>query len=91
VVYGDQALFVRRTLFERLGGFPDLPFLEDVAFGDLLLRHTRPVLLEECVVTDSRKFEQHGVWRSLLRVLLIVGCYQLRLPIPGRGFFADVR
>ena len=33
IIYGDQALFVRRTLFERLGGFPNRPILEDVAFA----------------------------------------------------------
>ena len=38
IIYGDQALFVRKSLFERLGGFPDQPILEDVTFGEKLLR-----------------------------------------------------
>jgi len=91
VFYGDQALFVRRRLFVELGGFPDVPILEDVMFGERLRQVTRPTMLGSCVVTDSRKFEQHGIWTSLLRVLLILASYELRLPIPARKFFANVR
>ncbi len=91
VFYGDQAMFVRRTLFNRLGGFPPDVILEDVIFSERLLKHTQPQLLEEYVVTDSRKFEQMGPWRSLARCILIILCYELRLPILGRAFFAPVR
>ena len=88
--YGDQALFVRRALFERLGGFPEQALMEDVAFGENSCA-TRPRLLQTCVVTDARKFMQMGVWKSLGRVALILTCHELRLPIPARGFFRDVR
>lgn len=92
IIYGDQAMFVRRALFERLGGFPeDRPFLEDIHFCERLKRVTRPVLLDACVITDSRKFEKMGIWRSTARCALILACHILRLPIAGRAFFADVR
>lgn len=91
IVYGDQALFVRRALFERLGGFPDQPILEDVAFCDRLVAVTRPVLLEPPVLTDARKFVQMGIWRSLARVLLIILHVQFRLPVLPRAFFQDIR
>lgn len=91
IVYGDQTLFVRRSLFERLGGFPDQPILEDVGFCEKLLRVTTPVLLAPPVLTDSRKFVRMGVWRSLARVLLIILCVELRLPVLPRAFFRDVR
>lgn len=91
IIYGDQALFVRRGLFERLGGFPEQPVLEDVAFCERLVRQTTPVLLSPPVLTDSRKFVKTGVWLSLVRVLLIILHVQFRLrPFP-RGFFDDVR
>ena len=45
VIYGDQAMFIRRALFERLGGFPDRPFLEDVLFSRKLVRVVTPLLL----------------------------------------------
>ncbi len=91
IIYGDQALFVRRSLFEQLGGFPEQPILEDVAFGEKLVRVTAPVLLAAEVVTDSRKFVKMGIWRSLARVLLIILCVEFRLPIVPRAFFQDIR
>ncbi len=91
IIYGDQALFVRRSLFGRLGGFPDRPILEDVAFCERLLAYTRPILLSPPVVTDSRKFVKMGVWRSFARVLLIILHAQFRLPTLPRAFFQDIR
>ena len=92
IIYGDQAMFVRRALFHQLGGFPDQPILEDVAFCEKLLRVTQPVLLDEYVVTDARKFVQMGIWRSFARVLGIVVRLELGLPIAAKHpFFRDVR
>jgi rSAM/selenodomain-associated transferase 2 len=91
VIYGDQAMFVRRNLFLRLGGFPETRFLEDVMFSEKLVQATRPVLLEERVVTDARKFIKMGVARSFARVFVIMLCYELGLPIVARAFFSDVR
>ena len=93
IVFGDQAMFVRRATFARLGGFPDVERLEDVHFCRTLVRHTKPVLLDEAVVTDARKFIRHGVWRSLARVAIILACVSLGLRLPGDSlrFFEDVR
>ena len=91
IIYGDQALFVRQGLFQRLGGFPDQPVLEDVAFCEKLLRHTTPNILSPPVITDSRKFVQMGIWRSLARVFLIILSVEFRLPILTPAFFKDIR
>lgn len=92
VIYGDQAIFVRRTLFQEIGGFPRQPVLEDVALCEKLVRNTRPLILKETVTTDARKFVQEGVWLSLLRVVVIVIRCELGLPVPsGYAFFKDVR
>lgn len=91
IIYGDQALFVRRALFEQLGGFPSQRILEDVAFCEKLIKVTKPLLLSPSVVTDARKFLKMGVWRSFLRVLLIILHVEFRLPILPRAFFQDVR
>ena len=91
IIYGDQALFVRRALFEQLGGFPNQPILEDVAFCEHLIRVTTPLLLSPPVITDARKFLKMGVWRSFLRVLLIILHVEFRLPVLPRTFFQDVR
>ncbi len=91
IIYGDQALFVRRTLFEQLGGFPNQPILEDVAFCERIIQLTNPLLLSPPVVTDARKFLQMGIWRSFIRVLLIILHVEFRLPVLPRTFFQDVR
>ena len=91
IIYGDQALFVRRTLFEQLGGFPNQPILEDVAFCERLIKVTNPLILFPPVVTDARKFVKMGIWRSFVRVLLIILHVEYRLPVLPRVFFQDVR
>ncbi|NJN69886.1 MAG: glycosyltransferase family 2 protein [Nitrospira sp.] len=91
IIYGDQALFARRSLFEELGGFPDQPILEDVAFCERLIKKTSPLILSPPVVTDARKFLKMGVFRSFLRVLLIILHVEYRLPVLPRAFFQDVR
>jgi rSAM/selenodomain-associated transferase 2 len=91
IFYGDQGMFVRSRLFNKVGGFPSELVMEDVIFSETLLQRAKPVFLPARVVTDSRKFEQMGPLRSFSRCLLILVCYQLRLPIRGRGFFAAIR
>jgi len=91
IIYGDQALFVRQGLFEHLGGFPPQRILEDVAFCEKLLTHTTLTLLPSTVVTDSRKFVQMGIWRSLARVVLIILHVQYGLPTLTPAFFQDIR
>jgi rSAM/selenodomain-associated transferase 2 len=91
IIYGDQAMFVRRDLFRRLGGFPDVPILEDVGFCEKLIRVATPVLLQPPVLTDSRKFLKMGIWTACARAFLILLSVQLRLPIRPRDFFEEVR
>ncbi len=91
IIYGDQALFVRRTLFEQLGGFPNQPFLEDVAFCERLITVTTPLLLSPPVITDARKFVKMGVWTSFLRVLAIILHVEWGIPVLPRAFFQDIR
>lgn len=91
IAFGDQAMFVRRELFERLGGFPPCEVMEDVAFGERLRHATAPILLADEAITDSRKFEQMGIWSSLARVAVLLVCHRLRLPLVGRRFFSEVR
>ncbi len=90
IFYGDQAMFVRRDLFRELGGFP-VGDLEDIALSERILDHCEPRFLDAAVVTDSRKFEQMGPLRSLMRCVIILVCYELRLPLAGRAFFSPIR
>lgn len=89
VFYGDQCLFVRRALFERVHGYP-VERMEDVALSQQLLCIAPPARLDTAVVTDSRKFERMGIWTSLSRVLTIRACAQLGWRYPT-AFFSDIR
>ena len=56
----------RRELFDRVGGFPDLPLMEDIRLSALLKRQAPPACLAETVATSARRWEQNGVLRTIL-------------------------
>jgi len=66
MVTGDQAMFVRADLFADVGGFPELPLMEDLAISKRLKRVSRPLCLRGPVTTSSRRWEQHGIARTVL-------------------------
>jgi rSAM/selenodomain-associated transferase 2 len=66
IATGDQAIFVRRGVFETLGGFPDQPLMEDIELSRRLGRIGRPACLRERVTTSGRRWETRGVWRTIL-------------------------
>ena len=66
IATGDQAMFVHHALFQQVGGFPDLPLMEDIALSRLLKRGARPVCLRQRVRTSARRWERQGVWRTVL-------------------------
>lgn len=65
IATGDQAIFVTRRAFEAAGGFPDQPLMEDVELSKRLLILSRPICLTDHVVTSGRRWEKHGVWRTI--------------------------
>jgi rSAM/selenodomain-associated transferase 2 len=66
IATGDQAIFVRRSRFHAVGGFPDIPLMEDVALSEALKRVGPPLCLREPVQTSSRRWERHGVYRTMV-------------------------
>lgn len=65
IATGDQAIFVRRAVFERIGGFPEIPLMEDVALSRRLRQISRPVCLSSPAITSARRWEQRGVVRTI--------------------------
>ena len=63
---GDQCQFVRRDVFERLVGFPEQPLMEDVAFSKRLKGSGKIACLRDKVTTSSRRWQQHGILRTIL-------------------------
>lgn len=66
IATGDQAIFVRRAIFERLNGYPDQPLMEDVEISKRLRYYSRPACISQCVSTSGRRWETRGVWRTIL-------------------------
>ena len=75
--YGDQGLFVRRDVFERMGGFRPIPLMEDVEFVGRMKREGRMVHLKVKVVTSARRWEREGWWRRTLRNLGLLALYDV--------------
>jgi len=65
IATGDQAMFVARDTFREVGGFPDLPLMEDVALAVRLKRIGRPLCLHQRAVTSARRWEKHGVAHTI--------------------------
>lgn len=79
VATGDQAIFVRRVCFENIGGYADLPLMEDVQLSKTLLEQVgRPLCLRLRVRSSSRRWEKHGIVRTVclmwwLRLAFVIG------------------
>ncbi|HEX2210229.1 MAG TPA: TIGR04283 family arsenosugar biosynthesis glycosyltransferase [Longimicrobium sp.] len=77
IATGDQAIFVRRDWFVRAGGFPRIPLMEDVALSRTLRRMGPPLCLRERVTTSSRRWEERGVWRTIVLMWRLRAAYAL--------------
>jgi rSAM/selenodomain-associated transferase 2 len=66
IATGDQAMFVRRDVFFRVGGFAAIPLMEDIEFSKRLKRIGAPACLRQRVTTSARRWEKHGVWRTIV-------------------------
>ncbi|MCF8179727.1 MAG: TIGR04283 family arsenosugar biosynthesis glycosyltransferase [Sulfuritalea sp.] len=77
IATGDQAIFVSRDVFERAGGFPDLPLMEDIALSGTLKRIAPPACLRERVTTSARRWEKHGVLRTVVLMWYLRAAYFL--------------
>ena len=81
--YGDQGLFLRRSVFARIGGFREIPLMEDVEIQRRLRRMGRFVKIRRPVTTASRRFSARGILRQQALNTLIVSLYFAGVA-PGR-------
>lgn len=65
IATGDQGIFVERTQFERVGGYPPIPLMEDVALSRLLKQHGAPLCLRAKIRASGRRWERDGVLRTI--------------------------
>ena len=84
IATGDQAIFVFKNDFDRLGGFADIPLMEDIEISKRLKRISRPLCIRQPLTTSSRRWEQHGIYRTIflmwrLRLAYFLGSSPERL------------
>ena len=77
VATGDQMLFVQKALFDQTGGFDAIPLMEDVAYCKRLRRVACPLIITQAVLTSSRRWEEGGVVKTVLRMWLLRLAYFL--------------
>ncbi|MEN6463924.1 MAG: TIGR04283 family arsenosugar biosynthesis glycosyltransferase [Syntrophaceae bacterium] len=76
IPYGDQALFFRREYFNSIGGFADIPLMEDVEIMRRLKKSgTRIAVIDRPVTTSARRWEKEGVIKCTLRNWLLATLY----------------
>jgi len=74
IATGDQAMFVTRAAFEAAGGFPPIALMEDIALSSRLRRRTRPACVRARAVTSGRRWDRHGIARTIA----LMWCLRLR-------------
>src|SRR5437016_2668350 len=89
---GDQAIFVRREIFEKIGGYPDIPLMEDIVFSRALKGMGKMACLRSRVITSARRWKMEGVWRTIWKMWTLKFLYLLGIP-PARlkRYYSDAR
>lgn len=75
IATGDQAIFVRREWFDEVDGYPDQSLMEDLAICRRLCARGRPLCISAPVVTSSRRWEEHGPLRTILKMWSLRAAY----------------
>ena len=68
IPFGDQVMFMTRAAYDAAGGMPDIPIMEDYELARRLRSSSWPKQLPQCVTTSARRFEQHGVFRTMVQM-----------------------
>jgi rSAM/selenodomain-associated transferase 2 len=80
IATGDQGIFVSRALFKRIGGYTELPLMEDIDLSKRLKREQRPVCLQNTLTTSSRRWERKGIVRTILMMWYLRLAWFLGVP-----------
>jgi rSAM/selenodomain-associated transferase 2 len=77
IATGDQAMFVRGEVFRAIGGFADIALMEDIELSTRLKAIARPACMQAQVQTSGRRWERHGVWRTIWLMWRLRAAYWL--------------
>jgi hypothetical protein len=92
IATGDQAIFVRRDVFHSMGGYADIPLMEDVELTRRLKARGTIAMLRSCVITSARRWQTDGILYTIFlmwtfRFLFFVGVNPFRL----KQLYKDIR
>lgn len=78
--YGDQGIFIRRRLFENIGGFPEIPVMEDLDFIRKLSKLGTIRIAQETALTSPRRWQKGGLVRTFIRHQVMLTAHSLHFP-----------
>jgi len=92
IYYGDSGIFVRRRVFERLGGFKTIPVMDDYEFIRRMERAGRTLCLPVTLKVSDRRWRRQGIPRTLLSWILVQSLFSIGIPAEYLArFYAPVR
>ncbi|MCK5356146.1 MAG: glycosyl transferase, partial [Methyloprofundus sp.] len=65
IATGDQVIFITRQAFQQVGGYPEIPLMEDIEISKRLKKMTRPYCIAAKAKSSARRWESFGVWRTI--------------------------
>jgi len=90
--YGDQGIFVKKETFLKIGGFPEVPIMEDVLFTHKLRSHGKTVVLPDTIMVSARRWEKKGVIQTVLLFSRIIVLFWFRTPLNKiKQLYEDIR
>jgi len=68
IATGDQTIFVTRSLFNKIGGFPEIELMEDIEISKILKSVLPPICIKERITISSRRWEEKGILRTIIKM-----------------------
>ncbi|MEW6008143.1 MAG: TIGR04283 family arsenosugar biosynthesis glycosyltransferase [Candidatus Omnitrophota bacterium] len=92
IFYGDQGIFVKKDIFFKIGGFPEVPIMEDILFSKQLRKMGKTTVLPEKIIVSARRWERQGIIRTTLLFNLIIILFHLKVPLTKiKQLYRDLR
>ena len=68
IATGDQGIFISRSLFLKVNGFPNIALMEDIEISKYLKKISRPICLKACLITSHRRWQDNGIFRTMIKM-----------------------
>lgn len=90
--FGDQGIFIKKSVFEKIGGYPDIPLMEDWELSMRIKKSAKTIVLKDKIGTSARRFVEGGIFKTFLLMQYIKLLYILKFPIEKiASIYKDIR